>query len=259
MDGRNKDVMVYRFDPKKKYFLASLHLENKPGALGNLADQLGIRGINILEGFFGGITYGSRGNVGFFLESTNQKMDEGWLKDFLQSSVYASDVEVRTGVEGFLVDSLNFPLTWNSGDRAVLMRVEGLRVMLDGVKNANKGNGEEMIYQQGLTYGLAAWQNLFGIHHPKTKEGLEEMLRIYISTGWGKIELQDLNLAQKRARLKVIDGFECVGLSTGKPEGYFFGGHIAGAMSSYFGSAVGAIEKKCISKGDEYCEYAVSS
>jgi len=258
MDDRNKDVMVYRFDPKKKYFLVSLHLENKPGALGNLADQLGIRGINILEGFFGGVTYGTKGNVGFFLESTNTRMDEGWLKDFLQSSVYASDVEVRTGVEGFLVDSLNFPLTWNSGDRAVLMRVEGLRVMLDGVKKAHAGNGEEMIYQQGLTYGLAAWQNLFSIHRPKTKEGLEEMLRIYISTGWGKIELQELNTAQKHARLKVSEGFECTGLSTGKAQGYFFGGHIAGAMSSYFGSAVGAIEKKCISKGDEYCEYVIS-
>ena len=28
MASRNKDVMVYRYDPRKKYFLASVHLEN---------------------------------------------------------------------------------------------------------------------------------------------------------------------------------------------------------------------------------------
>jgi len=79
-EDRNKDVMVYRYDPKRKYFLVSLHLENQPGALGSLANLLGIRGIDILEGYFGGISSGTKGNVSFFLESANQRRDEGWLR-----------------------------------------------------------------------------------------------------------------------------------------------------------------------------------
>jgi len=258
MDDRAKDVMVFRYDPKKKYFIVSMHLENKPGALGNLANLLGIRGINILEGFFGGMTYSEKANVSFFVESTNQQIDEGWIKDFLASSVYVSDVEARSPVEGFLCDSLNFPMTWNNGDRAILMRVEGIRVMLDATKSAYAAEGEAEIYRMGFSYGRAAWQNLMEIHRPKTKEGLAEMLRIYVATGWGRFELLDLNPGRMHARVKLQDGFESEGLSTGKPECYFIGGHLAGALTAYFGADVKAHETKCISQGDSHCEFELS-
>lgn len=261
MASRNKDVMVFRYDPKKKYFLVSLHMENKPGVLGNLANLLGIRGINILEGYFGGIEAGEKGNLGFFAESTNERMDAGWLRDFLKSSVGVTDVEVKSGVEGFLTDSLNFPITWNNGDRAVLMRVEGLRAMLS-VINPDDPEARKAwagaIYSQGRSYGRAAWENLFGVHRPKTKEGLIEMLSIYVATGWGKVELLELDLAHRKARIKLEEGFECAGMSTGTCVGHFMSGHLAGAMSSYFGEEVESTETKCVSKGDDHCEFAIS-
>jgi predicted hydrocarbon binding protein len=257
-EDRNKDVMVYRYDPKKKHFLVSLHLENQPGALGNLANMLGIRGINILEGYFGGISSGTKGNVSFFLESTNQRMDEDWLKDFLQSSVYVSDVEVKSGVEGFLTDSLNFPLTWNTGERAVLMRTEGLRAMLDATMATDPTNGEQNIYNQGFNYGKASWQYLLTVFRPKTKEGVGELLGIYSAAGWGKPELVDLDIARRRARVRMREGFECVDISTGKPESHFIRGHLAGTLSAFFGVDVRAEETKCISAGDDLCEFVIS-
>ena len=260
MASRNKDVMVYRYDPRKKYFLASVHLENKPGVLGNLANLLGIRGINILEGHFGGID-GEKGILGFFAESTNERMDAGWLRDFLKSSVGVTDVEVKSGVEGFLTDSLNFPITWNNGDRAVLMRVEGLRAMLSLINPEDPEARKAWvaaIYAQGRSYGRAAWDNLFGVHRPKTREGIVEMLNIYVATGWGRVELMELDPARRKARIGLDQGFECVGLTTGRPEGHFVSGHFAGAMSSYFGEDVESDESKCLSKGDDHCEFAVS-
>jgi predicted hydrocarbon binding protein len=257
-DDRNKDVMIYRFDPKRKYFLVSLHLENKPGALGNLANLLGIRGINILEGYFGGITYGTKGNAGFFVESTNQRMDAGWIKDFLESSVYVSDVEVREGVEGFLADSLNFPLTWNSGERAVLMRMEGLRAMLRAVLESDPVNGEQDIYNQGFNFGKASWVELLKVFRPRTKEGLGELLAIYTAAGWGRTDLVELDVARRRAKLRFTEGFECVEMSTGKPESHFTRGHMAGALSAFFGADVRAEETKCTSAGNDHCEFVVS-
>lgn len=257
MAGRNKDIMVYRYDPRRRYFIVSLHLENKPGELGNLANLLGIRGINILEGFFGGIETGEKGNVSFFLESTNERMDDDWLRDFLKSTVGVSDVEVKSDTEGFLTDSLNFPITWNNGDRAVLMRVEGLRAMLDAIKTADPNGGEASIYAQGFSYGDAAWENLFGIHKPRARDGLAEMLSIYVATGWGKIELTDINPPRMTAKVRLREGFECVGLSTGKKESHFIRGHFAGAFSSYFGKVVKAKETKCLSSGDPYCEFEI--
>jgi len=257
-DDRNKDVMIYRYDPKRKYFLVSLHLENKPGALGNLANLLGIRGINILEGYFGGITYGTKGNAGFFVESTNQRIDAGWIKDFLESSVYVSGVEVKEGVEGFLADSLNFPLTWNSGERAVLMRMEGLRAMLRAVLEADPVNGEQDIYNQGFNFGKASWQELLKVFRPKTKEGLGELLSIYTAAGWGRAELFELDIVRRKARLRFTEGFECVDMSTGRPESHFTRGHLAGTLSAFFGTDVRAVETQCTSAGDAHCEFVIS-
>ena len=249
--------MIYRYDPKKKYFLVSLKLENKPGALGNIGDLLAIRGINILEGFFGGISNGSKGTMGFFLETTNQKMDEAWLKDLLQGSVMVSDVEVRSGVEGFLADSVNFPLTWNTGERAVLMRMSTLRAMLDAVRESDPKHGPAALYKQGFDFGYTGWENLLDLHRPKTREGLAEMLNIHVAAGWGHLELTDLDVPAKRAWLRMDDGFECADVSANSPVGFFTSGHLAGVMSAYFGVKMRSTESKCTSVGDEHCEFYI--
>ncbi len=258
MTEHDKEVMIYHYEPKRKIFLVSLHLENKPGALGNLTNLLAVRGMNMLEGYFGGMSVGSKATVTFFVETTNERMDAAWLKEFVESSVYASDVKVKAPVEGFLCDSLNFPLTWNNGDRAVLMRTEGLRAMLEAVKSGNPETGRKSIYEQGFTYGKAAWENLTSTHMPTSKEGFSEILKIYSATGWGIVDLMDLDVKQSRAKVTMMEGFECVGVRTGKPESNYIRGHLAGAFSAFFGQDVSAHEKKCLSKGDSSCEFEFS-
>jgi predicted hydrocarbon binding protein len=254
----DKEVMVFHYDPKKKVFLVSLHLENEPGALGNLANLLAVRGINILEGFFGGMSSGPKATVSFFAETGNQRVDASWLKEFIESSVLVSDVEVRPGVDGFVADSLNFPLTWSTGDRALLMRTASLRAMFATIMAADREEGERAIYDQGFSYARATYERLFSIYRPKGKEGLAEMLKIYSATGWGLLELSGLDPGRKRAKLKLEEGFECTDMNTGRHESNFVRGHLAGVLSTFFGSRVKAVETKCISKGDPYCEFEVS-
>ncbi len=131
-------------------------------------------------------------------------------------------------------------------------------MMLGGIKAANPDTGTAAIYQQGLSYGLAAWSNLYGTHRPQTGQGLAEMLRLYTATGWAKVDLEEYSPANLRARVRVEKGFECDGVTTGTAEGYFFGGHLAGAFSAFFDTSVRAVEVKCVSKGDAHCEYEIS-
>jgi len=256
MSDRDKDVMIYHNEPSRRIYLVSLHLENKPGALGNLADQLAVRGMNILEGFFGGMSYGPNAVLSFFVETTNKMMDEGWLKDYLTSSVYASDVEVKGAVEGFLADSVNFPLTWNSGDRAVLMRINGIRRMLNTILEAQPKDGPKTVYDLGFNYGKDAWKNLMETHRPKTKEGLAEMLKIYNATGWGRAELVELDVKHMKARVHFSDSFECSPDQETKGSN-LIRGHIAGAFSSFFQTDVNAVEHSCASRGDDHCDFEV--
>ena len=256
MSDREKDVMVYHYEPKRRIYLVSVHIENRPGALGNLADRLGVRGMNILEGYFGGVIGDAKPVMSFFVETTNQQMDAEWLKDFIKTSLYVSDVVVKAPIEGFLVDSINFPLTWNTGDRAIMMRMEGARAMLNAAKSVP--NGEMVVYEQGFDYGKTAWSDLMTVFRPKTREGFMEELKIYSATGWGLVELVELDFKARRSKIRVREGFECVGMTTGKAEGNFFGGHLAGALSAYFGIDVRAVERKCVSKGDGYCEFDIA-
>jgi predicted hydrocarbon binding protein len=256
--ARDKDVMVYKYDRAKRYFLVSFHLENKPGALGNLTNLLGIRDINILEGFFGGMSHGPSATVSFFVESSNKIMDAKWLKEFLQTSVYVSDVEVKQAVDGILTDSLNFPLTWNNGDRAILMRTEGLRNLLEAVKSTDTATGEASLYSLGFTYGRASWESLLSSFRPTSKDAMAELLGVYSATGWGRPELTDFDMGKRKAKLKLRENFECEGVSTGAPASNFVRGHISGAFSALFGGYVRAVEKKCTSKGDDFCEFEVS-
>jgi predicted hydrocarbon binding protein len=250
--------MVFHYDPKKKFFLVSLELENKPGALGNLANLLGIRGMNMLEGSFGANTADSTGSVSFFLESANTKLDERWLKEFIESSVGVEDVEVKGSVEGFLADSLNFPIVWNTGDRSMLMRTDSVRVILDAVRKAIGKGGDQVIYNQGFDYGKATWVNTFSVFRPASEAALSEALQIYSAVGWGRLTLHELDVKARRAMITMTDGFECTGVSTGRPESHFIRGHIAGAMSTYFGADVNALETKCLSAGDKHCEFELS-
>jgi hypothetical protein len=250
--------MIFHYDPKKKVYLVSLHLENEPGALGNLANMLAVRGMNILEGFFGGMSYEPKATVSFFVETTNQRMDEGWLKQFIESSQYASDVEVRPGVDGFVADSVNFPLTWNTGDRAVLIQTTSLRTMFEAVTATDRKQGGQAIYDQGFSLGRATYEKLFSTYRPKSRAGLAEMLKIYSATGWGRLELSGLDPEHRRAKLKLDEGFECTDVNSGSTACNFIRGHLAGVLSTFFGSEVKAVETRCISKGDPYCEFEVA-
>jgi len=250
--------MVFHFEPKRKVYLVSMHLENRPGALGNLADILAVRGMNILEGFFGGMSHQDKATLSFFLETTNQRMDEAWLKDYIESSVYASDVEVKPQVEGLIVDSVNFPLTWNTGDRAVMMRIEGVREMIDTILGTQAESGASAVYDLGYNYGKEAWVNLVSTVQPKNKAILSEMLKIYSATGWGRPELVELDMGGNRAKVRLHDCFECASPQEGARSSNFVRGHIGGAFSAIFGSEVRASEPKCIGRGDGVCEFDVS-
>jgi predicted hydrocarbon binding protein len=250
--------MVFHYDPKKKFFLVSLELENKPGALGNLANLLGIRGINMLEGYFGANTTESTGPISFFVETNNTRLDDKWLKEFIETSVGVENVQVKESVEGFLADSLNFPIVWNTGDRAVMMRMDYLRVVFEALRKAIGADGDRIIYNQGFDYGKASWANLLATFTPRSHGGLEEVLQIYSAVGWGRVSLREVDQRNKHATIRMTESFECAESGQGIPASQFVRGHIAGAMSAYFRSDVKAVETKCVSAGAGYCEFDLS-
>jgi predicted hydrocarbon binding protein len=179
-------------------------------------------------------------------------MDREWLQDFIQSAVLVSDVEVREGVEGFLADSLNFPLTWNTGERALVFRMETAQSMLDEIRATA---GAEVVYRAGYKHGLNAWKKIFTEFRPGTQEGLAEVLHILGAVGWGVFELHSVDFKHKMAVIRMSEGFECQGITSNESYSQFIRGHITGCLTAYFGVDMNVVESKCTSKGDKQCEF----
>lgn len=257
MARHSKDVMVYHYDPNKRFFQITVSEQNVPGALAALANILGIRGINLLEGWFGGRSDEALGPVSVFAETNDPHLDVDWITEYLKASIYVSDIQVRESKNGFLADSQNFPLTWASGDRAIMLRTSMSKVIFDVVR-AIPGIGEEVLYRMGYESGKSTWQELVARLKPGTKEALAEDLTIYAAVGWGRPEVLELDPATRRAKLAFAEGFECEGATTGKPFSHFTRGHLAGAFTAYFKSDVKCVETRCISAGFKYCEFQIS-
>lgn len=257
MQRQRKNVMVYHFDPKKRFYQITVSEQNVPGALGALANILGVRGINLLEGWFGGGSEEANGPVSFFAESTDPKVDKDWITEYLKASIYVSDIEVRESRNGFLADSQNFPLSWASGDRAIMMRSSMSKVIFDVVR-AVPGIGEEVLYRMGYESGKHTWQELVNRLKPTSRESIGDVMTIYAAVGWGRAELLEFDPATKRARLAFAEGFECEGIATGKPYSHFTRGHLAGAFSVFFKSDVKCVETRCLAAGFKYCEFQIS-
>lgn len=257
MEERRKDLMVYHYDPKKRFYLISFREQNVPGALGAVTSILGVRGVNLLEGFFGSDPKDEWGPVSFFVESTDPKVDKDWLMQYLKASIYISDIEIRESRDGFLADSVNFPLSWGSGDRAVAMRAEQVKGMFDVVRGV-PGIGDDVLYKMGFQYGKNTWQKLFGLFQPKTGVSVADDLQIYTAVGWGRIELLELNPTARQAKVRFYDGFECIGTSYSRPYCHFTRGHIAGAFSAHFKADMNCTEVRCAATGEKYCEFDVS-
>nr|MDO8082094.1 ATPase domain-containing protein [Candidatus Freyarchaeota archaeon] len=92
---------------------------------------------------------------------------------------------------------------------------------------------------------------------------LEEAVTFYARlatlVGLGEITVQEYDLQKGVIRLRTLNSPICTQFkNSGKNMGAFLEGVIGGAAEVYLGPESKCKEVKCISKGDEYCEYLVT-
>ena len=115
-----KDVLVFQREKGRKLFFAGLQLGHQRGAFADVTRRLEEGDYDVLSGFISSPDVDDTRRCGFFLEASNGRPSADTLKKLLASSRYVLDVQVKEGRNGLLVDSLDFPLAWNNGDRAVM-------------------------------------------------------------------------------------------------------------------------------------------
>lgn len=251
-----KRINVYMFDPSRRVLLLSVKLNNVPGALLGVLKILKNHRVNVLGSCSSVETGASTGVWSAFVEGA--KLDPVRLKKQIESSEGVLTAATVENTNGFLVDSALFPLAWNTGDRAVMMRHRYLNAMFDRVRETFGSGGDTIIFEEGFAYGNEGWKDLVkSVGRDFARSHVGEMLMIYQAVGWFRMEGAEFG-KEGSVVVRTAENFECERAKSAAPHSQFVRGHLAGSLTAIMGKRMSCEETRCISKGDPVCEFTLS-
>lgn len=259
-----KEVMVYYHAASRDVFQGSVWLRDVPGALAGVADQLARSKVNLVATSASSIPNTDLAEWAFFAEAK-----EGWMglkktQEVLEGSPNVVKCVLKEGSNGFVVDNLHYPLRLSSGEPSMIVSRKTFRDMFDRLLSDFGSGGRVIIYKLGLASGMESYKH-FG--RVLGREGLgqrvPELVTLYTANGWGRVEPAgnspgEFSLRPFRGMLRMYDSFECTGIRTKAPNSDFIRGHIEGVIMALTGKEVKCEETKCVSMGDEYCQFEVN-
>jgi predicted hydrocarbon binding protein len=251
-----KEIHAYHYSPNKHVFLGSVKLRDVPGALANASAVVAEMGLNLIESNSSGDSATGVAEWGFFADAVDGHISADWVEKALKGAPGVLDCKVK-GAEGrVVVDTLHYPLMLSIGAPAILIRKEVFANMLRFVVETFGTGGKTLAYQLGKAAGEKDGSDLMNeIGEERILENLPELVNLYIAQGWGIPELIDLSIEPLKATIRLDDCFECKPRNSMTPASNFIRGHLAGLGKAFFDKEVECIERKCVAKGDAYCEF----
>ena len=255
----NKDVFVLQRESGSKLFLVALQLKNGVGAVGDFIGRLEGANFIIDSAYLSSPDPDGYARCSLLIEAPKAGTAADDVREIIEKSKSVAMLEVKEAHKGLLIDSLNFPVSWNTGDRVIMLRTEFFTTLEAGIRKQFESGADVVLYEMGYHHGEPTWRNLLKSYEVKTLKDLQEVLSIYIANGWGMPEAVSMDLAARTAEVKFSDNFECM-LKRGQTGSgsNFVRGHLKGFFEVVFGSKVEVNETACIAKGDPTCTFSVT-
>ncbi|HME18740.1 MAG TPA: V4R domain-containing protein [Nitrososphaerales archaeon] len=259
-----KEVLTYYYAKGRRVFQGSVWLRNVPGALANVTTELARSGANIIATSSSSIPNTDLAEWSFFAEA-----GVGWAglkhtQDVLAKSPEVVKCVLKEGVDGTVVDTLHYPLRLSTGERALVIEVATFRKMFDRILSDFGPGGRVIIYELGLASGLESNKHFAHVLGSENIAGrVPHLVSLYTAQGWGRVGPADgsqskFSLQPFRGTVKIYDSFECTGVKSEAPNSDFIRGHIEGFARALVGRQVSCRETKCVSMGDELCQFEAS-
>ena len=184
------------------------------------------------------------------------------LSSLLQRLLFVNQFNIINGKIEILG---NRYIMLDASDLLVLQEIDKTKTYAT-VKNMSKNNLKNLVEHANVYKGIKdqSLKNIAELSKKigKTDEGvirtLQSLFEVY---GLGKLEIINLDNDKKKVLLRVIDSSMAVAqLKKGKsktPVCTLTAGVLAGIFSYILKKDVDCAEKKCISKGEETCEFLV--
>ena len=248
--------------PERRIYAIHMILDKeamyKAGLLNRITDFFSIRNIPIIY-YAVSMDHISEVHSIIFIDLTDHddvNMEE--ITYALKSIPYVLDVKIIKPVfKGFTYDPYFFPLMM-SGERAVIFQRRNY-LAFNKIAREEIGSGYTMVlFIAGYDMGVEAFKG----HVKMVGNDVEKLLKVasalFQISGFGIIEIDEYDLEKGEARVRVYNSFECSEFKEARePQSHLVRGMLAGWFSGLFKRKTTAVETKCISMGDPYCEFEV--
>lgn len=249
-----KDVNVYLYNPAKRYFHIVIEMDNVPGALNNVLELMGKFRINVLGSFSSVDGSAKLGVWSGFVEDSDHTAAQ--LRSGLAASPHVHDAMVVESNKGFLVDGVHFPLTFNTGDRAVMLDSKAVARMLANVMEEFGSGGSVILYEEGKSYGKeVASEYARTLGGEFISANLAEVLKLYQALGWFRVESAVVDPIREVITVQAAENFECEAPRAGPAHSHFVRGHLEGMISVWLGEELESKETECSASGAKFCEF----
>ncbi len=232
----------------------SILMEDVPGMLAKVSKVIAQKGINIIYGVHHKSDDPNATWWCFFADFENVDPEE--LASELTKVKGVRKIAFTSAAKKHLFLDVHHSSLEFFNERVVLFRVNWLVGIFSDIYRRWGTGGRVFIYHLGFEGGREAYEAWRKRLKLEGKDLIEAALDIIQSLGWISSYSYSLDLEDKIAIIKLENNFECSS-SKGMEGSQFLRGVLAGFFTGMFGSECSVDERKCISRGDPYCEFLV--
>lgn len=208
------------------------------------------------------LDYLVKNNVGLLTCVVQLHPHSPMIKNTLILDLTESKISKKDLIDGLLslpgveeVHLLELPLTHGEA-RLTTFTLEEMQDLLDMLRNLGTG-GKAIMFNMGYRAGYSLASRIKDLFS-SNREALEYMLLYHESLGHGSFKIKRY-VDGYEAVITAKELFECVGLKMPEPNSHLFRGVLSGFLSKLWNTKVEVKETKCAAKGDEYCEFKITS
>ncbi len=239
-----------------------MEVENRPGILAGIARVLAERGVNIwVINFSSRVALGEVSSGFIVADFTGREdVEDEVLEELKGLEGVRRAVLVEPQLPGILADTYHFPLVDDRGERHILVNPEGIRGIVVGLAEEFGDAAKAFLYHQGYRIGRSLAQSIREKGVEDLRQVLQYMLLYNAASGRYRGEITVYNyrdMPGDRIVVRMHDSWEC---DTARmhglpgPASHLERGVLAGLLEELTGRKVVVREKKCVARGDPYCE-----
>lgn len=246
--------------PGEKLHEVCVILKDIPGALCKVAGVFAGANINLkASSVFYIASRPGQGCFTSFVDMSRASLSINEIERELRKLDVVADV-VFQHLSPVPFEVMHFPIL--HGDTRAVIMPKGIAWSLwEGLENILTPSGFAAVhYHAGKNTGVSIAEHLREKYGLEKKDLILAFTQEMKATGWGIIEVHDIDSKRSSGTIIVKECFEAAAWRK-KPYNvcHWTRGTLAGFMSTVFGKNLEVEEVKCLATGNEYCEFKIQS